>query len=512
MSAEIIVETTAGRVRGTAERGVDIFKGIPYAAPPLGERRFRPPEKPTPWAGVRDALAYGNMSVQSLNVFALPDELLRIFTLAGRQKLDEDCLYLNVWTSGREGSHRPVLFWCHGGAFITGSGSSPWSDGANLCRLDDVVVVSFNHRLGALGYLYLEDIAGADFAGSGLAGVLDIVAALEWVRDNIARFGGDPRNVTILGESGGGAKVSVLMAMPSAKGLFHKAIVQSGPAVQMADRDDGTKTAREMLDHLGLDAERAGALRDMPVAKLLDAQVKVLAGVSRAAFADRRRLGFNPVIDGRLFPGGPFAPHAPLASAHVPLMIGSNKDEMALFLGHMSWITEATFDNLPEALTPYLGARAAEVVDIYRKAQPRLRPDEIAIAIVSDQGIRAPSLLMAERKLAQGGAPVFVYLFAWETPVLNGRLRSCHTLEIPFVFGNLEAAELTGSDPARLPLAEAMSRTWIAFARSGDPGHSGLPTWPAYSVNIRTTMIFDTVCHLDIDPFAAERRVWESKQ
>ena len=511
MSAEIIVETTAGRVRGTAERGVDIFKGIPYAAPPLGERRFRPPEKPAPWAGVRDAQAYGNMAVQSLNVFGLPDDLLKIFTLAGRQKLDEDCLYLNVWSSGRQGSHRPVLFWCHGGAFITGSGSSPWSDGANLCRLDDVVVVSFNHRLGALGYLHLEDIAGADFAGGGLAGVLDIVAALEWVRDNIARFGGDPRNVTIFGESGGGAKVSVLMAMPSAKGLFHKAIIQSGPAVQMANRDDGTKTARQMLEHLGLDAAQAGTLRQLPAEKILEAQVKVLANVSRAAFADRRRLGFNPVIDGHLFPGGPFAPHAPLASANVPLMIGSNKDEMTLFLGHMPWVSEATFDTLPEALTPYLGARAAEIVGVYRRSQPRLRPDELAIAIVSDQGIRVPSLLMAERKIAQGGAPVFVYLFAWETPVLNGRLRSCHTLEIPFVFGNLETAELTGDDPARLSLGETMSRAWIAFARNGDPGHSGLPVWPAYSTSMRTTMIFDAVCRLDIDPYATERRVWESK-
>jgi para-nitrobenzyl esterase len=266
-----------------------------------------------------------------------------------------------------------------------------------------------------------------------------------------------------------------------------------------------------MLDHLGLDAARAGELRHLPAAKILEAQVKVLAGVSRAAFADRRRLGFNPVIDGHLFPGGPFAPHAPLASAHVPLMIGSNKDEMTLFLGHMPWITDATFENLPEALTPYLGKRAAEIVGIYRKTQPRLRPGELAIAIVSDQGIRAPSLLMAERKLAQGGAPVFVYLFAWETPVLNGRLRSCHTLEIPFVFGNLETAELTGDDPARLPLADAMGRAWIAFARNGDPGHSGLPTWPAYSTSMRTTMIFDTICHLDIDPYAAARRVWESK-
>ena len=511
MSSEIVVETTAGRIRGIRERGVEIFKGIPYAEPPLGDLRLRPPRKPRPWAGIRDAIDYGHMATQSQNVFALPADLLRLFTLAGQQKLDEDCLYLNVWTSGREGSGRPVLFWCHGGAFITGSGSSPWSDGANLCRLDDVVVVSFNHRLGALGYLHLEDIAEG-FEHSGLAGVLDIVAALEWVRDNIDRFGGDPNNVTIFGESGGGAKVSVLMAMPPAKGLFHKAIVQSGPAVQMANREDGTRTARQMLEHLGLDAASAGEVRRLPAATLLEAQVKVLAGVSRAAFADRRRLGFNPVIDGTLFPGGPFAPDAPLASINVPLMIGCNKDEMTLFLGHLPWVADATFESLPESLSLYLGDRAAEIVEVYRKAQPRLRPDEIAIAIVSDQGIRAPSLLMAERKLAQGTAPVFVYLFAWETPVLGGRLRSCHTLEIPFVFSNLESAELTGCDPGRLPLGEAMSRSWIAFARNGTPGHAGLPVWPAYTAGMRVTMIFDTVCHLDIDPQSPERRVWEIKQ
>lgn len=511
MSTDVVVETSAGRIRGTRERGVETFKGIPYAEPPLGELRFRPPRKPSPWTGIRDATGYGNMAVQSQNVFALPDDLLRLFTLAGKQKLDEDCLYLNVWTPGRDGAERPVLFWCHGGAFITGSGSSPWSDGANLCRLDDVVVVSFNHRLGALGYLHLEDIAD-DFEQAGLAGVLDIIAALEWVRDNIARFGGDPRNVTIFGESGGGAKVSVLMAMPPAKGLFHKAIIQSGPAVQMANREDGTKTARQMLEHLGLDASDAGKLRAMPPAKILEAQVKVLAGVSRAAFADRRRLGFNPVIDGTMFPGGPFAPKAPLASLEVPLMIGSNKDEMTLFLGHMPWVADATFESLPESLAPYLGAKAAEIVATYRKAQPRLRPDEVAIAIISDQGIRAPSLLIAERKLAQGTAPVFVYLFAWETPVLGGRLRSCHTLEIPFVFSNLESAELTGDDPARLPLGDAMSRAWIAFAKSGNPGHPGLPVWPAYTTGMRATMMFDTVCHLDIDPYGVERRVWETRE
>ena len=503
MTTGIVVDTTSGKVRGTAERGVSIFKGIPYAAPPLGALRFRPPRKVEPWRGTRDALAYGSMAIQGENVFALPADLLELFTLGGREQLSEDCLYLNVWTSGVSDTKRPVLFWCHGGAFITGSGSSPWTDGANLCRLDDVVVVSFNHRLGVLGYLHLEDMAEG-FAGAGTAGVMDIVAALEWVRDNIASFGGDPGNVTLFGESGGGAKVSVLMALPGAKGLFHKAIIQSGPAVQMADRDDGARTARQVLEHLGLEANDAGALRSLPVARLLEAQVAVMAGVSRANFADRRRLGFNPVIDGRIFPGGPFAPRAPEVSAHVPLMIGSNKDEMTLFLGHLDWVKNATFEDLPAALASYLGRRAAEVVATYRDAQPRLRADEIAIAIVSDLGIRSLSILMAERKLALGAAPAFVYLFGWETPVLGGRLRSCHTLEIPFVFSNLETAQLTGTDPARLALGETMSGAWIAFARDGNPG------WPAYSTAERATMIFDTVCRVESDPYGIERRVWET--
>ena len=500
----IVVETADGRVQGVTERGVSIFKGIPYAAPPLGERRFRPPHKVEPWSGVREARSYGNMAIQAENVFALPPDLLELFTLGGCEKTSEDCLYLNVWTSGLDGKKRPVLFWCHGGAFITGSGSSPWSDGANLCRLDDVVVVSFNHRLGALGYLHLEDIA-ADFDGAGTAGMRDIVAALEWVKTNIARFGGDPGNVTIFGESGGGAKVSVLMALPSAKGLFHKAVIQSGPAVQMANRADGTKTATQFLKAAGLAAASAAQLRKLPVPKILEAQDAVQATVARTAFADRRRFGFNPVIDGTFFPGGPFAPTAPDVSAGVPLMIGSNKDEMTLFLGHQPWVTGATFDNLPEAMTPYLGQRTAEVIAAYRKAQPGADAARIGLTIVGDLGVRGLSLQIAERKTAQKAAPVFVYLFAWETPVLGGRLRSCHTLEIPFVFDNLETAVLTGDDPERLALGKTMGRAWIAFARDGNPG------WPVYSTAERATMVFDRASRVENDPCGAERKVWEAK-
>jgi para-nitrobenzyl esterase len=498
------VETASGRISGTEERGVSIFKGIPYAAPPLSERRFRPPQSVEPWTGTRDALAYGSLAIQADNVFALPPDLTAIFPLGGVEKPSEDCLYLNVWTSGTSGATRPVLFWCHGGAFITGSGSSPWNDGANLCRLDAVVVVSFNHRLGALGYLHLEDIAD-DFAGAGTAGIRDIVAALEWVRDNIAAFGGDPGNVTIFGESGGGAKVSVLMALPAAKGLFHKAIIQSGPALQMATREDGTKTARQFLAELGLGPRDAGKLRSMPVENILLAQSVVQASVGRASIADRRRLGFNPVTDGAYFPGGPFNPEAPAVSAHVPLMIGSNKDEQSLFLGHLPWVTGANHDNLAAAMKPYLGDRSAEIVARYQEARPDLPADRLGLIIVGDLGVRMMSLQMVERKLAQKAADVFVYLFAWETPVLGGRLRSCHTLEIPFVFNNLEGAAITGTDPSRLPLGETMARAWIAFARSGNPG------WPAYDTTTRPTMVFDVQSRVEADPFGAERRIWEDK-
>jgi para-nitrobenzyl esterase len=500
--AEVIVETASGKVKGREERGVSVFKGIPYAAAPLGENRFRPPRRMAPWTGTRDALAYGNLAIQADNVFALPPDLLSIFPLGGREKTSEDCLYLNVWTSGTTGAKRPVMVWCHGGAFLVGSGSSPWNDGTNLCRTDDVMVVSFNHRLGALGYLHLEDIA-PDFEGAGTAGMRDIVAVLEWVRDNIASFGGDPGNVTIFGESGGGAKVSVLMALPAAKGLFHKAIIQSGPAVQMATREDGTDTARQLLAELGLGEKDTAKLRALSAEKILAAQDAVQARAAGGPIADRRRRGFNPVIDGIYFPGGPFNPAAPAVSAHVPLMIGTNKDEQSLFLGHLPWVTGATFETLPVAMQPFLGERAAEIVAKYHAARPGLPADQIALILMGELGQRLPSLQMAERKLALQAAPVFVYLFAWETPVLGGRLRACHTLEIPFVFNTLEGAAITGNDPSRLPLGETMSRAWLAFARSGNPG------WPAYDTKTRPTMVFDLKSRVENDPFGAERRAWE---
>jgi para-nitrobenzyl esterase len=273
----------------------------------------------------------------------------------------------------------------------------------------------------------------------------------------------------------------------------------------MAMREDGTNTARQLLAELGLGDKDAATLRSLPADKILAAQGVVQARAASGPIADRRRRGFNPVIDGTYFPGGPFNPAAPAVSAQVPLIIGSNKDEQALFLGHLPWVTGATFDNLPAAMTPVLGARAAEIVAKYHAAQPGLPADQIGLILMGELGQRLPSLQMAERKLALKAADVFVYLFAWETPVLGGRLRACHTLEIPFVFNTLEGAAITGDDPSRLPLGETMARAWIAFAASGNPG------WKPYDTTDRPTMVFDLQSRVENDPFGAERRIWEDK-
>ena len=510
MAQDVVVETNCGKIRGVAADDIKVFKGIRYAESPEGEGRFAPPIKLQPWTGGRDAFQFGDRAMQDDNAFALPPAMLRLF--AGRElpPMSENCLVLNVWTPAvKDGRKRPVMFWCHGGAFIAGSGDSPWYEGTNLCCKGDVVVVTINHRLGAFGYVHLAEFGGEEFAASGNAGMLDIVAALKWVRDNIAAFGGDAGNVTIFGESGGGAKVSVLMAMPAAHGLFHKAIIQSGPAVQMASRDDASETARQLLAELNLSADKVSELRRIPAFELARAQAAVLKKVSMMSFANRRRVGFNPVVDDKHLPGGPFAPTAPAISANIPLMIGTNKDEMTLFFGLAPWLDGMDEAALRQRVQMFVGEQADRIIEHYKRARPGDSRRDLVLAIATDHAMRIPSLVTADRKVAQHGAPVFVYMFTWETPVLDGKLKSPHALEIPFVFDTVQTSGLTGDSPTRFALAEKMCQTWLAFARTGNPNNEGIPNWPPYSTEQRPTMMFDNECRVENDPYRAERQAWD---
>lgn len=498
---DVIVETTAGKLRGASVNySILRFIGIPYGAPTGGQNRFRPPISPQPWAGVRDALAFGNSSPQP------PGGMAGLRAIIGEgppETESEDCLYLNVWTPAvGDGGKRPVLFWCHGGGFTMGSGSAGFYHGTNLAHRGDVVVVTVNHRLGPFGYCYLGDLAGEEYAASGNVGMLDLVAALEWVRDNIAAFGGDPGNVTIFGESGGGAKVSALMAMPAAASLFHRAIIQSGPGLRMMARAKATENAEKLLKALGLSAGEVDKLCTVPVEQIFEANGKINA---RAALG-----GWSPVVDGRVLPRHPFEPDAPAISAGVPLIIGTNKDESALFLLADAEVNELDEAGLHRRVQAVTGETADTLLATYRRAYPQASPRDLLISIMSDRMMHMHSITLAERKHAQGAAPAFMYLFTWETPILNGRLKSCHALEIPFVFDNLaRAGRFTGDGPERAALAENMSEAWLAFARDGVPNYRNLPTWPAYDPQTRATMIFDQTCRVENDPGGELRKAWD---
>jgi para-nitrobenzyl esterase len=491
---DIIVETTAGKVRGTTSQSVHAFRGIPYGAPTGGHNRFQPPQKPEPWRGIHDTLKYSNSSPQPAGGMAG----LRAIAGEGPTETEsEDCLYLNVWTPAvGDNSKRPVLFWCHGGGFTMGSGSSAFYQGTNLAKRGDVVIVTVNHRLGPVGYCYLGELAGEEFAASGNAGMLDLVAALEWVRDNIAAFGGDPGNVTIFGESGGGAKVSVLMAMPAASGLFHKAIVQSGPALRVSTREKATSRAEKLLHALGLSTNEVGRLQDMPIERLFAANAELNSNGLR---------GWSPVVDGQILPNHPFDPVAPAISANVPLLIGTNKDEITLFVLNDSALKSLDEAGLHARVSSFAGTSAEALIAAYRRAQPGASPVELFTAIASDQMMRINSITTAERKYAQGAAPVFMYLFTWETPILEGRLKSCHALEIPFVFDNLASAvRFTGNRPECQAISDEMSAAWLAFAHTGVPG----PSWPAYTPDQRATRIFDRESRIENDPAGQQRQAW----
>lgn len=510
------VETTNGKVRGRSIAGIHSFLGLRYGASTGGLNRFLPPQKPQPWPGIQDAFFYGNSAPQSN-----PAQRGADFSRSDIGKLvagtdgppppeSEDCLFLNVWTPGvNDNGKRPVMFWLHGGGFTTGSDSSALFIGANLARRGDVVVVGINHRLGALGFTHLGDLAGGAFVHSGNVGMLDAVAALQWVRDNIERFGGDPTRVMIFGESGGGQKVSMLLGSPPAKGLFHRAVIESGPGPKMMERARATEIAGMLLAEVGLDARRVRELQSLPLEKILGAQFAVSAKLrGMAGIID----GFAPVLDPAVLPAHPFYPHATQISADVPVIIGNNRTEMTLFADPAAFSLDES--GMKARVKGLLGDRADQVIAVYRHANPHATPSELFFSIWTDDPTTIFSNNIAERRAALGRAPTYRYRFDWETPALGGRLKSPHTLEMPFVFDNTQVAPgLTGgASPEAVALAARVSETWIAFASRGDPNSnkSGLPAWPAYDSERRATMLFNNESRVADDPAREERKIMDS--
>ncbi len=513
---EIIVGTYAGEICGMKEREVFAFKGIRYGAPTAGARRFLPPQPVGPWSGIQYAGDFGPISYQT---GFLVDENRNYANARTEGQIrylpqSENCLVLNVWTPGiKDNGKRPVMVWLHGRGHYAGAASETMYNGANLSKRGNVVVVSVNHRLNVFGYLYLEQIGGKEFQGSGIAGELDIVLALEWVRDNIATFGGDPGNVTIFGESGGGAKVSVLLAMPAAKGLFHRAIIQSGPAIRGVEAKDATAYAERLLAKLGIKTNELAKLQQVPAAQLLYAadHVSEKPNVNATGRVINDLMRLSPVVDGYYLPAHPFDPVAAPTAADIPLIIGTNRDENATYLVADPRRRRLTESELRQRLTLLLGDKLDHVLDIYRKTRPNDTPWDLYTGITSE-AFRRSSIRLAERKTQGGTAPVYMYLFTYVSNFLGGLFKAGHGTEISFVFDNTDDIPLAGDKPDKYQVALAMSEAWIAFARSGNPSHAGIPKWGNYTLSQRNTMIFDVKSHLDVDPGREELDAWENME
>jgi para-nitrobenzyl esterase len=420
---------------------------------------------------------------------------------------------LNVWTPAvKDNGKRPVLLWLHGRGFAEGAGSETMYNGANLAKRGDVVVITINHRLNVFGFLYLTEIAGEEFAGSGMAGMLDVEMALKWVRDNVENFGGDPGNVTIFGESGGSRKVSIMMAMPSAESLFHKAIIQSSPGLRGKPPGEATEFAERLLAKLGIKKNEIKKLQQLPAQQLLDA-VATLTPESRRPDGNRRRdiMQLSPVVDGHYLPANPFDPVAAPTASNIPLIIGTNRDENALFLARDPRRRRLTESELIERLKPALGDKLDRILDTYKKTRPDATPWDLLVGITSEAR-RIGCRKLVERKLAGGDAPVYMYLFTYESNFVGGLLKAGHAIEIPFVFDNTDDVPMVGDRSDKHDLASAMSEAWIAFARSGDPSHQGIPAWKPYTLGNRETMILDVPCRLENDPAREELDAWEGME
>jgi para-nitrobenzyl esterase len=491
-----VVETNSGKVRGKRIDGVYSFRGIPYGASTAGPNRFRPPRKPEAWAGVRDALENGKIAPQVPSPGGTGP-------LSWRNEIPslpqgEDCLVLNVFTPGvNDGRKRPVMFWCHGGGYRYEAGSLREFDGSHLARRGDMVVVSITNRLNIFGFLDLSVIDPANYPDSTNLAMQDVRMALEWVHENITNFGGDPGRVMVFGQSAGGGTVNTLLAMPSAQGLVHRAAVQSGANFRAISREDALKTTETVLAGLGLKRNQLDQLHSLPVDRLL----AVAFGRDRAG-----AMRLTPVIDGKILPEQPFDPRAPEVSANVPIIVGSTGTETTYFIG----AGDPSVFSLDEAgmrarLKRIVGESTESLIELYRRSRPGASASDIFFAITTDRQMRLPSITEAERKAAQKKAPAFMYLLTWETPVEEGKWKSPHRIDLPFIWDNVDtAADIVGTGPQLQPLADKMSSAWTAFAHTGNPSTSKLK-WPAYTATDRATMIFDNQSRVINDPKKEER-------
>jgi para-nitrobenzyl esterase len=491
-----IVATRSGKVEGFERDGVHVFRGIPYAAPPVGPLRWNAPQREEAWSGTRDASSFSMQSAQT--EFGLTKMMGGV-----QPPCSEDSLYLNVWTPACDDARRPVMVWIHGGAFIWGAGDTPWYDGTKFAVHGDVVVVTINYRLGPFGFMHLGDLFEGAFAGSGNAGILDQIAALEWVRDCIAAFGGDPERVTVFGESAGAASVGTLLGTPGARGLFRGAIPQSGAASWVSTRARATDVAERVVKNLGV---RPGDV-DALLATSTDAVLGALPAFREDGVA---ALPFQPVVDGIVLFEPPLDAIAGGNAAGVHLLTGTNLTEMTLFTVADPEVAALTDDGIRTRLRSAFGETGVAVLDNYRARRPDVPPAALWQEIATDGVFRVPAIRLLETQVPH--APAWSYLFTFETPAFGGILRSTHALEIPFVFDNLDrggAEMLTGSGAERQSIADAMHRAWIAFARTGDPRHEGIPEWPSYEPSRRATMRFDATCEVLDDPAADDRKAFD---
>jgi para-nitrobenzyl esterase len=492
---ENIVETAYGKVRGSERNGIHVFLGIPYGADTSGANRFMPAKAPTPWPGVRSTLQYGPTAPTSWTPPAGDESRFVYENDLGL--MSESCLVANVWTQGiNDNKKRPVLVWMHGGGFFHGSCQELKAyDGEMLSRSGDVVVVSFNHRLNTFGFLNLSEF-GPEYADSGNVGIMDLVFLLEWVRNNVSNFGGDPGNVTIMGQSGGGAKVGTLMAMPSAKGLFHKASIHSGTHLRVIEKEESLRTAHATLAQLDVNKNNLDKLYAISWHRLIGAWQEI----QRRGNA----ITWSAYVDGNIIPRQPWDPSAPEISADVPLMVGTVLNETFGGADKPDCFS-MTEEEMMTDLSTYFGARTREIVEVFREGHPKANPFQLSTIIKAGGSQRAPAMIQAQRKAALGKAPAYNWWLHWQTPILSGRAMAFHCSDLSFFFNNAErCAQATGNGPEAQTLAAQMSQAWIQFARTGNPNHPGIPNWEPVNVGGSQTMIFDTNTHFSEDPDSAE--------